>query len=353
MNHEEIKQRIAYIESDKIKKLKETIEFYQSVGARKDLSGLHADLADLERTVANLKTVVNGSYTRRTDVKVRVTEYQGRVVIETLNIDEFDVDFVPAGNGLIGCSLGDNSRLGISKEALELMDNYQRVRDAIGDLMGEEDHFSWIGGPIRVLDTDAVVCKYFKMPKGFVEIENTVPEDITQHIDSKAAGSVTIDYKDFEQELWIELSKSGGWKPKADNPKEQEYRYDDYYKLENMKGARFVGGRIYDPEVKLVNVPDGMLKTNEEGHRTVLMPKELETEILETCQNIFRKGDELSYQIKVDDKDIMSYINPLFDLGFDNNVMNPRDGYWRMSITATPEKMLEKLKAFKRETVSA
>jgi len=90
-----------------------------------------------------------------------------------------------------------------------------------------------------------------------------------------------------------------------------------------------------------------------EDGRFVSMPKEVEQEILELCANIFKKGDEkYSWDIKVHDSEIMSYINPLFDLGFDNNVMNPHETFWRMSIKATPTVMLEKLRAFKREVTA-
>lgn len=351
---DQLKQSIAYYEGDKIANLKKSIEYYKSIGARKNLTEMYADLEDLERTVKNMKDLLENGPQKRTGLKVKVTTFNGKLVVETMDIDDFDEDFVPNGQGRIGCSLTNNARLGISTEALELMKTFKKVGDVIGDLMGEDDSFSWIGGPIRVMDGDSVVCRYFKMPEGYVVIENTTTQGLTDSIEEKTAGAVSIEYEDFEQELWIELSKTGSWKPKADNPEQMEHVYNDYFTLQNQEGARFVGGRVYDPEVRIMNAPEGMIKNTSDGHRTVLMDKAIEKEILQACIDIFKTGDErFSWDIKVPDSEVMSYINPLFDLGFDNNVMNPGPGFWRMSIKATPKQILEKLRSFKREVISA
>lgn len=349
MDKEQISRMIEYYESDKIVNMQKTIDFYKNAGARKDLTSLYAELADLQRTVDNYKKLLEGPQIRD-GLKVKVTEHEGNLIIETLDIEDFDKDFIPNGQGRIGCALSNNARLGISVEALKLMSTYRKVGDVIGDLMGETDNFSWIGGPNHILQKDSVVCRYFKMPEGYVVIDNVSSSEATQHIDEAKAGSINIDYKDFEQELWIEMSTRGKW-VKNESTGNSEYTYDNYYMLENQEGSRFVGGNVYNPDVVILNAPDGMVTTDRDGHRTVKMGIDVKNEIFEAVLNIFRTGNESKWNIKIPKEDVMSYINPLFDLGFDNNVLNPRDGYWRMSIKATPATILEKLKSFKRDAM--
>lgn len=192
------------------------------------------------------------------------------------------------------------------------------------------------------------------MPVGYTLIDNITSDEAKHHIDDKKNGSISIEYADFEQELWIELSKSGSWKTITTDQgtQEEKYVYNDYYTLQNIEGSRFVGGRLYDPEVLILNTPENMIKQNSDKSRKILICEETREEIFKTCQNIFRKEDESTWNIKIYDDEIMCYINPLFDLGFDNNVMHPHETNWRMSITATPKTILEKLKAFKKEELS-
>jgi len=360
---QQIKAHLDHIEGSKIPDLQKTIDFYKKVGARKDMTQILADMQDLKNTADNLRNLLEKGPQKHEGLKVRVTEYKGSLIIETLNPMDFDEDFVPNGQGRIGCSLTNNARLGISVEAIALMKTYKRVGDVIGDLMGEEDSFTWIGGPKRLVEKGSTVCRYFKMPVGYVVIENTPETEAIEYVNKKETTTITIDYPDYQQELWIELQKTGRWKPKANQTEGKEYAdnnefvYDDFYTLANGgKGGRFVGGNLFNKHVVITNAPEGMVRKDtsySEDGRFVSMPKEVEQEILELCANIFKKGDEkYSWDIKVHDSEIMSYINPLFDLGFDNNVMNPHETFWRMSIKATPTVMLEKLRAFKREVTA-
>lgn len=352
MKPEQIQSMISYYETDKIKNLEESIAFYKECGAHKDLTEMYNDLAGLKNTVANYRKLLENGPQKKEGIKVRVSAYNGNVIVDTVDADVFDSDFVPAGEGRIGCSLNNNARLGISLEALEIIKTYKRVGDVIGDLMGDKDSFTWIGPVRQILRPESVVCRTFDIPKEYVIIDNSVPEELCELLDGKSEAAIkmnSIEYKDFKQELWIELSVSGSWKPTAADPSKSEYVYNDYFTLQNSEGARFVGGNIYDKSVSVLNAPEGLVKIKNESIEVNMSP-EIKSEILGMCLNMFKKnpGDD-RWNIKVDVKDIMSYINPLFDLGFDNNVMNPQPGYWRMSIKATPEVMLEKLKSFKRE----
>ena len=340
MNIEQLPGQIAYTES-KIKDYQKTIDYYKSICARKDLTSILDEIKDLKKTVADLTGLLENGPQKREGLKVLVTEYNGNLIIETLNCNEFDEDFVPAGQGRIGCSLSNNERLGISEKALELIKTFKRVGDAIGDLMGEENNFTWIGGLLRVADKNAVVCRYFKMPKNYKLIDNAPSKEAIEYINNKSKGLVSIEYDNFEQEIWISLSKSGSWKIPEGSDK-MEHVYDNYFTLENTEGAQFVRDIIYDSEIQILNASEGMIKEREEGSRKILINPELKAEILATVKNIFSNN-------KILDSEIMSYINPLFDLGFDNNIMNPDNRHWRMSITATPEVILEKLKSFKRD----
>jgi hypothetical protein len=90
------------------------------------------------------------------DLKVKVTEYRGFLVFETLRPEEGQTsDFFPAGGSSFGCILGDCAKLGVSQEALDILKNkINRGSDDLGDpdifSSGDKVVFGWIGGPYAI-----------------------------------------------------------------------------------------------------------------------------------------------------------------------------------------------------------
>ena len=124
------------------------------------------------------------------DVKVEVTAYKGHLVINTIK-PEKDEDFVPNGNGNIGCVLMNAQKhLGMSKEAAALAKKIKTGNDAIGDVMAwlsndKGNCFGWIGGTKRVANIEQIECSRDGMSSlKYVKIENEVPEDAIKFIDS-------------------------------------------------------------------------------------------------------------------------------------------------------------------------
>lgn len=89
-------------------------------------------------------------------LKVEVTEYKGQLCIRTINPNEKDPNFIPNGDGRIGCVLADTEhRLGISEEALEILRKIPKSPDAIGDVdafrSARRPVFSWLGNIYQIV----------------------------------------------------------------------------------------------------------------------------------------------------------------------------------------------------------
>lgn len=303
------------------------------------------------------------SHSDRTDIKVNVTAYKGYLFLETLNKeDKDDYDFKGAGGGVIGCTLNNTKRLGISPEAMKIIKCVKNGRDAIGDLCGGRSNFSWIGGWDMILGPTIVGSRDFKMTDEYQTIDNIVPDEVIKIIDKKEDGQV-IDYNDIKFDLWIEMNK-----------------YEDSYKVNLcMHDAHF-----YDEKITIVNVPDEVeveLKDNKNIRVTkenylkvadilyhnilgekLFIPRppkpdseksklELEIDEMYLKLNLFRDGDlRHSYKGYINEKDIWDYVNSFFDLGFFNNIMNPREDYFRLSFKGTISEIIEKLSKFQLVT---
>jgi hypothetical protein len=89
---------------------------------------------------------------------VVVTAHKGILIIDA-RIKEEHPDWVPIGPGKIGCVLIDTkAHLGISKEALDLLEKIERSHDDIGDVdWFDSVHgkcFAWLGSPKRFVNPD-------------------------------------------------------------------------------------------------------------------------------------------------------------------------------------------------------
>jgi hypothetical protein len=357
LSTESIKSSIEYTKG-KLEGQKETIDFYKEVGANKDFSWEQSQVDLFENDIQNLTDLLQNGPKETEGLKVRVTEYKGNVVVETLGSSDFDQDFSPAGGGSIGCSLHNNERLGISNEAVEAIRKLKRVGDSIGDFMnGESDYLCWIGGAFSIKDTSCVVSRDFKMPKGYVVIDNETSDKAKEEIDSKVEEG-DIEYKDLPHSVWIEIRESTTRTDPGEG-KPFEHTSDGYYTL-NVK----IHKKYYnETDYKVVNAPEGTIRdcqmyagdyTGKKYQLTDDNFKEIKG-LAEACfegmtgkikHDYFQDMEVTGFKIPKDE--VMSFVNGLFNVGFDNNIMNPRMDYWRMSIEASVDEIKKALKTFKR-----
>lgn len=127
------------------------------------------------------------------NLKVKVTEHRGILVFETINPNEVDADFVPAGGSNIGCVLCDSKKLGVSPEAMELLKKIKRGSDGLGDpdifKSGDKVVFGWLGNVFALKHPDH--CEGSKDYDSFLlngvctTIENETAEGAKAAIDSQ------------------------------------------------------------------------------------------------------------------------------------------------------------------------
>jgi hypothetical protein len=159
-------------------------------------------------------------------IKVRVVAYKGRIVIVPKDPAKDITNkgprmWWPTGgpNGnILGCVLGNSqTMLGLSKEAIELMERVRRNHDAVGDLGWWKCNdgtyaFSWWGSIHRIVNPDTSEGdRDFRIHEGqYIKIVNQVPAAAKKVIDSfnleteKEACSwnepSSIEYEDTETE---------------------------------------------------------------------------------------------------------------------------------------------------------
>jgi len=124
------------------------------------------------------------------NLKVQLTVYKDILCIETLNPEEKMEDFVPAGDGRIGCVLiGTENRLGISEEAMEWLKKVPTSHDDIGDVDAWKTNdgrqcFSWLGGVLSIKGEGCTgSSKYNVNDIPHIQIPNDAPEGVKQAID--------------------------------------------------------------------------------------------------------------------------------------------------------------------------
>lgn len=120
-------------------------------------------------------------------MKAKVTEYKGKLVCELL------VDHSDAAPGSFGQIIFDTAnQLGISKEAVKVLETIKAGRDAIGAVdwfeSGEGLVFGWIGGPKAVVDPADPECLaargYKVFPGKYLDVPNDSAQGAKDYIDS-------------------------------------------------------------------------------------------------------------------------------------------------------------------------
>jgi hypothetical protein len=122
------------------------------------------------------------------DIKVQVTAHSGYIIINTIKPDK-DKNFVPNGNGRVGCVLTNTKKhLGMSNEAFKLLKTVKKSGDDIGDVMayhsGDQDIFGWLGpvkrlvNPVRS-ESDSTGIQDIE----YIEIPNKPPLEAVMAID--------------------------------------------------------------------------------------------------------------------------------------------------------------------------
>lgn len=155
-------------------------------------------------------------------IKVRVVAYKNRIVISPKNPEQ-DIAkgkklWWPTGGPkgwTLGCVLGDSkTQLGVSEEAIKLMEKVRRNHDAVGDLGWWKCHdgtfaFSWWGPIYRIVDPGrAEGDRDFRVHEGqYIRIVNQVPMAAKKVIDGFKADEeepahwnepFSIEYQDNE-----------------------------------------------------------------------------------------------------------------------------------------------------------
>ena len=143
------------------------------------------------------------------ELKVKVTAYNDLIVIEPID-PEKDASskkgWVPVGPGRLGSVLcKTKGRLGVSREAVNLLSQIQRGTDCIGDIgwweCDDGSHaFSWFGPVYRVIDPyDAIGDREYKVLPSLLQdcetIPNEVPDEAKAAID-RAKGEPIYRWKD-------------------------------------------------------------------------------------------------------------------------------------------------------------
>lgn len=249
---------------------------------------------------------------KKESLKVRVTAYKENIIIETIDSNEYDTDFIPNQMGNIGCQLSNTKRLGISKEALTLLKQIKVGRDAIGDFMWDKNTFSWIGSPISIKSLKSVGDRDFRIQDSYIEIENDVSSEIIDSIESETIK--TIDYKDVSFEPWIELRQ-----------------YGNSYEVTITCHER----RYYDNE-NIINAPNKNLVTINDDTTIIKMDPNDINKLKSKLNSIFNGS-------KFNEVDIIKYVDAFFVNDFHNNIMNPSDNYWRLCYQGTVSQLIQKL----------
>lgn len=276
-------------------------------------------------------------------LKVKVVAYNNHLLIETLDADIYDKDFIPVGSGRIGCILNNINRLGVSKEAYEILCQLEPSNDDIEDISWDETGFAWLGGIYSIKGSD-ISGTYME---NYIEIPNIVSDEQTEAVDSSIMKkNIPIDYSDVVFHPWIEIRKSHY---------SSDYRVSIYYNK----------AHLYNNET-IINAPENCIEYGEST--SVYISDAYKHQICEKIYSIF--GEEFKsnsddslvelykklgreykpepYKISIEVKDeyVMSYINRFFEIGFDNNLMYPDKRYWRLTYNSTLDNYLTKLNEY-------
>ena len=130
------------------------------------------------------------------DLKAKVVAYKGYLVIECLaEKSAKDVCTLSIDNpSCIGQVIHNTSKhLGISKEAIKLLEQVPKGNDSLGDIdfFKSNDgfwNFAWIGGPKKLANPiDCESSRDYSVPQKsqYIEIKNDVPKEVVTLLDNK------------------------------------------------------------------------------------------------------------------------------------------------------------------------
>lgn len=145
------------------------------------------------------------------DIKVRVLAHDGNIVIVPEAAEEGIMDrWWPTGGNRMGCVVEDSRRrVGISKEAIDLMRGIKTGRDSIGDIdwhwcVDGTYAFGWWGAIYRIIRPhEDIGARDFKVHPGeYVEVPNDVPPEVAEGYRKAKAGEVLDDEGESWETAW-------------------------------------------------------------------------------------------------------------------------------------------------------
>lgn len=144
--------------------------------------------------IINLKKKILNGVNKMSNIyeglKVKIVEYKGNIIIETLK-PEKDDNFLPVTEpGKVGSVLKNTEKyLGISNKAWKIIKSFRRSGDDIGEVMawnskdGNNGCFGWLGGLTRRIGPLATVDRNGIADIKFVSIQNILNPTIKEKID--------------------------------------------------------------------------------------------------------------------------------------------------------------------------
>ena len=126
----------------------------------------------------------------------RILAHRGILITVVDPAAEGNEDWLPSGNGRIGCIIMDTkNNLGISEEAFGLLKTIDHGFDSLGDVMwfeadGNKRVFGWMGQPDRLMKPENVEGdRDFHVTDDHwnhcIKVPNDVPEEARNIIDKK------------------------------------------------------------------------------------------------------------------------------------------------------------------------
>lgn len=120
-----------------------------------------------------------------------VTEYKGKIVLQLLaTASNEDVTTTLDNAGVFGQVICNSEKnVGISEEAIKLLETIKPGRDAIGDVdwfksNERGDVFAWIGGPYAIVDPTTAEGARGYAVRTYTKVPNDVPEEAKAAIDA-------------------------------------------------------------------------------------------------------------------------------------------------------------------------
>lgn len=344
--------KINYIKSKAVD-YQESIDFYKDNDIQQNMDWCieQVDLCNSE--VNGLKMLDDNNFVHNIGPKVRVTTYKDKLVIETINPEEFDPEFSRPILGCIGCTISNVSRLQMSNEAVSFINKLKHTGDDLGGLSVDKDNFGWIGPTTSVIGDNCTLGNTFTMTEGFEVIENVTSQDGINASDEYTEETSEIDYKDIKHNLWVEIRRNSIWS-KGENGMSSYKHLDDFI-------VTFIVQKTYfgDKETNIVNAPEGTVKPLElyfkgDGGREVGLEPLVYDEFCDTFDTLFKDhkkkvmGD-YSFEvtkISLNENDLLPVVRKFVDQGFENNI-SPNMESWRLVFNGTGQELINSINKIK------